>query len=205
MIILLDILKTDSVRHDGEVMKTMRIMPKVDDWVSLKPRAMFQIAWDFYKKHFIFLKELSRRIRENGINSRLSCLSFPGCLITATKHSVLRFLSRFLAFISDSDHFFRDPWVPLTFFPVATLVVYHTAIKIREKNNVSTQHCKRVYRAFEWEAKFVWVMRGVLSDVAYFLEYVRSDSKCLKANLQNQLYLTFFAHEILPVDPAWGL
>ena len=33
MIIFLDILKTDSVRHVGEVLKTMRIhkMPKVDD------------------------------------------------------------------------------------------------------------------------------------------------------------------------------
>ena len=40
----------------------------------------------------------------------------------------------------DSDHFFRDPWVPLTFFPAATLVVYHIPIKIRAKNNVLTQH-----------------------------------------------------------------
>ena len=49
MIIFLDILKTDSVRHAGEVLKTMRInkMPKVDDWVYLKPWAMFEIAWDF--------------------------------------------------------------------------------------------------------------------------------------------------------------
>ena len=33
MLIFLDILKTDSVRHAGEVLKTMRIhkMPKVDD------------------------------------------------------------------------------------------------------------------------------------------------------------------------------
>ena len=33
MVIFLDILKTDSVRHAGEVLKTMRIhkMPKVDD------------------------------------------------------------------------------------------------------------------------------------------------------------------------------
>ena len=33
MIIFLDILKTDSVRHASEVLKTMRIhiMPKVDD------------------------------------------------------------------------------------------------------------------------------------------------------------------------------
>ena len=97
----------------------------------------------FLKKHFMFLEELNRRIRENGIN--LTChvstsfKTFPVCLITAAKHSVLRFLS-FSHFFSDSDHFFRDPWVPLTFFPAATLVVYYISIQIREKNNVLTQH-----------------------------------------------------------------
>ena len=46
MITFLDILKTDSVRHAGEVLRIHK-MPKVDDWVYLKPRAMFEIAWDF--------------------------------------------------------------------------------------------------------------------------------------------------------------
>ena len=72
---------------------------------------------------------------------------------------------------SDSDHFFRDPWVPLTFFPAATLVAYNILIKIREKKNKQCFEStlgKRAYKAFEWEAKFVWVMRGVLSDVDYF-------------------------------------
>ena len=41
-LIFLDILKTDSVRH-AENHK----MPKVDDWVYLQPRGMFEIAWDF--------------------------------------------------------------------------------------------------------------------------------------------------------------
>ena len=35
---------------------------------------------------------------------------------------------------------FSDSWVPLTFFPAATLVVYHIRIKMREKINVLTQH-----------------------------------------------------------------
>ena len=49
IIVFLDILKTDSVRHASEVLKTMSIhkTPKVDDWVYLKPRAMFEITWDF--------------------------------------------------------------------------------------------------------------------------------------------------------------
>ena len=49
----------------------------------------------------MFLEELNRRIRENGINLRLSCIYylFQNCLITATKHSLLRLLSGFVAFI----------------------------------------------------------------------------------------------------------
>ena len=48
MIIFPDTLKTDSVRHADEVLKTTRIhkIPKVDDLVYLKPRV---IAWDFYR------------------------------------------------------------------------------------------------------------------------------------------------------------
>ena len=48
MIIFPDILSiTDSVRHAGEMLKTLRFhyMPKVDDWVYFKPKAMFEIAW----------------------------------------------------------------------------------------------------------------------------------------------------------------
>ena len=43
------------------------------------------------------------------------------------------FFPDFSHLFSDWDHFFRDPWVPLTFFPAATLVVYHIPIKICEK------------------------------------------------------------------------
>ena len=46
MIIFPDILKTDSLRHAGEVLKTTRIhkIPKVDDLAYLKPRAILEIA-----------------------------------------------------------------------------------------------------------------------------------------------------------------
>ena len=41
-------LITDSVRHVGEVLKTLRFhyMPKVEDWVYFKPKALFEIAQD---------------------------------------------------------------------------------------------------------------------------------------------------------------
>ena len=35
------------VRYAGEVLKTMRI--HIDDWIYLKSRAMFEIAWDGIK------------------------------------------------------------------------------------------------------------------------------------------------------------
>ena len=99
----------------------------------------------FLKKHFIFLEELNRRIRENGINLRLSCIYlfqniFPAAWSLPQNTASFAFFPDFSHLFSDSDHFFRDPWVPLTFFPAATLVVYHIPIKIREKNNVLTQH-----------------------------------------------------------------
>ena len=79
------------------------------------------------------------------------------------------FFPYFSHLFSDSDHFFRDPWVPLTFFPAATLVVYHIPIKIREKKQCFDSTLgKRAYKACEWEAKFAWVMRVVFSDVDYF-------------------------------------
>ena len=123
----------------------------------------------FLKKQLMFLEELNRGIRENGImyllafqadilrgSSRVSAppwgrntwptpalrtsvweaistsfKTFPGCLITATKHSYFAFFPDFSHLFSDSDH--RDPRVPLTFFPAATLVVYHIPTKNAKK------------------------------------------------------------------------
>ena len=96
------------------------------------------------KKHFMFLEELNRTICENGLNFRLFCMYFfknisqlPGHFI---KHSILCFLSGFAAFIQRLWLLFQGSLLPLTFFPAATLAVYHFLIKINEKNIVLTQH-----------------------------------------------------------------
>ena len=77
------------------------------------------------KKHFMFLGELNGTICENGLNFRLLCIYFfknisqlPGHLI---KHSILCFLSGFLAFIQRLWLLFQGSFLPLTFFPAATL------------------------------------------------------------------------------------
>ena len=94
---------------------------------------------------------------------------FPAVWSLPQNTAYFAYFPDFSHLFSDSDHFFRDPWVPLTFFPAVTLVVYHILIKIREqKQCFDSTLCKRAYQAFEWEAKFVWVMLGVLSDVDYF-------------------------------------
>ena len=137
MIIFLDILKTDSVRHAGEVLKTMRIhkMPRLP---QTKGNVWKRLG--FLKKHFMFLQELNRRIHENGINLTLPCTErstfskhFPAAWSLPQNTAYFAFFPDFSHLFSDSDHFFRDPWVPLTFFPAATLVVYHFRINLREE------------------------------------------------------------------------
>ena len=98
-----------------------------------------------------------------------------GCLITATKHSVFRFLSGFLAFIYWLRPLFRDPSVPLTFFPAATLVaVYDIPIKIREKNNVLTQHSVNAHTSLWVRSKICVSHAGGLIRRRLFLESLRS-------------------------------
>ena len=96
------------------------------------------------KKHFMFLEELNCTICEDGLNFWLLCIYFfknisqlPGNLI---KHSILCFLSGFFAFIQRLWVLFQGSLLSLTFFPAATLAVYHFLIKINEKNIVLTQH-----------------------------------------------------------------
>ena len=48
---------------------------------------------------------------------------------------IFPFFLDFLLLFSDSDHFFRDPWVPLTFFPAVSFPDKNT-----QKNFVLTQH-----------------------------------------------------------------
>ena len=75
---------------------------------------------------------------------------------------------------------FRDPWVPVTFFPAATLAVYHFPIKIREIKIVLTQHSVNAHtKPFKpWEAKTVWACQSHTGGLIWrklFLEYVRSE------------------------------
>ena len=70
--IFLDILKTDSLRHAGEMLhvKTVRIHQNTQgrrlSLSQTKGNVLNRLR--FLKKHFMFLEELNRRIRENGIN-----------------------------------------------------------------------------------------------------------------------------------------
>ena len=93
------------------------------------------------KKHFTFLEELNQRIRENGINLRLPCIYLfqvsPFHCHKTQRTSLSFWISRIYLVTQTT---FSDSWVPLTFFPAATLVVYHIRIKTREKINVLTQH-----------------------------------------------------------------
>ena len=60
----------------------------------------------------MFLEELNRRIRENGINLRLSCMYFFQNISQLPDHShkTQRTLSlRISRIYLDSDHFFKDP------------------------------------------------------------------------------------------------
>ena len=105
-----------------------------------------------------------------------SLKTFPSCLVTPRQNTTsFAFFPDFSHLLCDSDHFFRDPWVPLTFFPAATLAVYHFPIKIREVKIVLTQHSANAHtKPFKpWEAKTVWACLshgggGVSSDANYF-------------------------------------
>ena len=46
------------MRHAGEVLETLRFykMLKVDNWVYFKPKAMFEIAWDYLRNISRFTK-----------------------------------------------------------------------------------------------------------------------------------------------------
>ena len=63
----------------------------------------------------MFLEESNRRIRENGINSTLSCINLFQNISRLPDHChktqrmYFAFFPYFSRLISDSDHFFRDP------------------------------------------------------------------------------------------------
>ena len=136
---------------------------KGNDWNRLR----------FLKKHFMFLEELNWTIRENGINLRLS--------------SIYLFQNIFRL----PDHCHKTPRTSLSFRISSIYLVTQTTFQgslslshilpscnacclpypdknTRKKQCFDSTLGKRAYKAFEWKAKFVWVMRGVLSDLDYF-------------------------------------
>ena len=129
-------LKASQISQNGQGRQLSLLLTKGNAWNRLR----------FLKKRFTFLEELNRRIRENGTNLRLPCIylfqvsPLPDQWSLPQNIAYFAFFLDFSHLFSDSDHFFRDLWVPLTFFPAATLIVYHILIKIREKINVLTQH-----------------------------------------------------------------
>ena len=99
--------------------------------------------WRFLKKLFMFLEELNRRIRENGWNFGLPWICIFKNISPLPSH--FTFFLDFSHLFSDSDNFFRDPWVPFTFFRAATFAVNNFPIKIREQNIVLTQHSAKAH------------------------------------------------------------
>ena len=104
---------------------------------------------------------------------------FPAAWSLPQNTAYFVFFPDFSHLIIDSDHFFRNPWIPPTFFPAVTLVVYHIPIKIREKKQCFDSTLgKRAYKDFEWEAKFVWVTIHDHNPVRFILfRFFRSRSR----------------------------
>ena len=163
MIIFLDMLKTDSVRHAGEVLKTMRIhkIPKVDDWYECTSKQLQSLkSLEIFKEEFYVFRRIKSENSWKWSKSKTVMhlpLSrhFPAAWSLPQNTAYFAFSPDLSHLFSDSDH--RDPWVPLTFFPAATLVFYHIPIKIPEKKQCFYSTLgKRAYKAVEWEAKFVF-------------------------------------------------
>ena len=138
---------------------------KGNDWIRLR----------FLKKHFMFLEELNRRIRANGINLRLSCIYLFQNISRLPDHSHKTQRT------SRSFRISRIYLVTQITFSGILESLSHSSLLQRLLFTISRWkyakkkiQCfdptlgKRAYKAFEWEAKLVWVMRGVISDVGYF-------------------------------------
>ena len=81
----------------------------------------------------------------------------------------------YFAFSPDFSHLFRlRPLFQGSLSPSHILPSCNACCLPHPDKNTRKKQCfdstlrKRAYKAFEWEAKFVWVMRGVLPDVDYF-------------------------------------
>ena len=158
--IFLDILKTPCVtpvvcwkqwesQDAGQCLKSLEISKEA---FYVFRRIKSENSWKWNKFKTVIYLPLSKH--------------FTAAWSPPQKTAYFAFFPDFSHLFIDSDHFFRDPWVFLTFFPASTLVVYHIPIKIREKSNVLTQHsvnahtkpssekqslsesCKRSYQTF---------------------------------------------------------
>ena len=129
---------------------TQYVTPMKDIEITLYSKVYFKPEpgnvwnrWRFLKKLFVFFEELNRRIRENGWNFGLPWIRIFKNISPLPSH--FTFFLDFSHLFSDSDNFFRDPWVPLTFFRAATFAVNHFPMKIREQNIVLTQHSAKAH------------------------------------------------------------
>ena len=116
-------LAIESTSNQGQCLKSLEISKEA---FYVFRRIKLGNSWKWKKFKTVMYLPLSKRF--------LAARSLPQNVV------YFAFFPDFSHLFSDWDHFFRDPWVPLTFFPAATLVVYHIPIKICEKNNVFTQH-----------------------------------------------------------------
>ena len=116
-------LAIESTSNQGQCLKSLEISKEA---FYVFRRIKLGNSWKWKKFKTVMYLPLSKHF--------LAARSLPQNVV------YFAFFPDFSHLFSDWDHFFRDPWVPLTFFPAATLVVYHIPIKICEKNNVFTQH-----------------------------------------------------------------
>ena len=176
-LIFLDILKTDSVRHAGHVLKTMRITKCPRSTIeSTSSQGECLKSLEISKEAFYVFRRIKSENswKWNKFKTVMYLpLSkhFPAAWSLPQNTAYFAFSPDLSHLFSDSDH--RDPWVPLTFFPAATLVFYHIPIKIPEKkNNVLTQHSVNAHTKPLSEKQSLSL--GGLIRRRLFLESVRS-------------------------------
>ena len=140
------------MHHTGHVLKTMRITKCPRSTIeSTSNQGQCLKSLEISKEAFYVFRRIKSENswKWNKFKTVMYLLSlsehFPAVWSLPQNTAYFTYFPDFSHLFSDSDHFFRDPWVPLTFFPAATLVVYHIPIKIREKNNVLTQHSVNAY------------------------------------------------------------
>ena len=83
--------------------------------------------------------------------------TFTGSLVTPWNTAYFAFFPNFSHLFCDSDQFFSGIMSPSYILPSYNICCWSFSNKHTWKNI-----------AFEWKAKFVWVMRGLSSDINYF-------------------------------------